>query len=166
MGIAYLGIGAGGAIVPLIAAGFEKNFGWHNSLAFLGILVVLIAFPMVYFIKGSDIKPDQPVKSEPVISIRSVLINRNFYLLGIGSMCAIGVVGGVNQHLKLYLRDLDFTQKQAAHVISLVLLSSLVGRVLMGWLADLFQRKYVMILIYLIVASVIRLLLMPDFPGR
>ena len=166
MGIAYLGIGAGGAIVPLIAAGFEKNFGWHNSLTFLGILVILIAFPMVYFIKGSDIKPDQPVKSEPVIPIRSVLTNRNFYLLGIGSMCAIGVVGGINQHMKLYLRDLDFTQSQAAHVISLILLSSLAGRLLMGWLADLIPRKYVMILIYLIVALAIPLLLVHDFPAR
>src|SRR5512133_896394 len=32
MGIAYLGIGAGGTIVPLIAAGLEKNLGWHNAL--------------------------------------------------------------------------------------------------------------------------------------
>ena len=166
MGIAYLGIGAGGAIVPLIAAGIEKNYGWHNSLAALGVLVVLIAFPMVFFIKGSSAKGSQSDKTEHAVSIKSILTNRNFYLLGIGSMCAIGVVGGVNQHLKLYLRDLDFSQSQAAHVISLVLLSSLVGRVLIGWLADIIRRKYVMILIYIIVASAIPLLLTPDFPGR
>jgi sugar phosphate permease len=166
MGIAYLGIGTGGALVPLIAAGIEKNYGWHNSLAALGILVVIIAFPMVYFIKGSNSKVIQSGKTEPAVPIEKILKNRNFYLLAIGSMCAIGVVGGINQHLKLYLRDLNFTQSQAAHVISLVLLSSLIGRVLMGWLADLIRRKYVMILIYLIVASAIPLLLMQDFPGR
>jgi MFS family permease len=81
-------------------------------------------------------------------------------------MCAIGVVGGINQHLKLYLSDLEYTQKEAAKIISLVLFSSLGGRVLMGWLADLFPRKYVMILIYMIVASTIPLLLVPDFTGR
>jgi MFS family permease len=166
MGIAYLGIGTGGAIVPLIASGLEKNFGWHNSLAALGVLVVLIAFPMVFFIKGSSVKSSHPEKPESTVPIKNILTNRNFYLLGIGSMCAIGVVGGVNQHLKLYLRDLNFSQSQAAHIISLVLLSSLAGRVLMGWLADLFRRKYVMILIYLIVASAIPLLLLPDFSGR
>lgn len=166
MGIAYLGIGTGGAIVPLIAAGIEKNYGWHNSLAALGVLVVLIAFPMVFFIKGSSAKGSQSDKTEHAVSIKSILTNRNFYLLGIGSMCAIGVVGGVNQHLKLYLRDLNFSQSQAAHVISLVLLSSLAGRVLIGWLADIIRRKYVMIMIYIIVASAIPLLLTPDFPGR
>ncbi len=166
MGIAYLGIGAGGALVPLIAAALEKNFGWHNSLAALGIMVVLIAFPMVFFIKGSSSKPVRQGKPEPAVPIKKILTNRNFYLLGIGSMCAIGVVGGINQHLKLYLRDLNFSQSEAAHVISLVLLSSLVGRVLMGWLADLIPRKYVMMLIYLTVASIISLLLVPDFTGR
>jgi MFS family permease len=166
MGIAYLGIGTGGAVVPLIASGIEKNYGWHNSLAALGVLVVLIAFPMVFFIKGSAAKGSQPERTEPAVSIKNVLTNRNFYLLGIGSMCAIGVVGGVNQHLKLYLRDLNFSQSQAAHIISLVLLSSLAGRVLMGWLADVIRRKYVMILIYIIVASAIPLLLVSDFPGR
>jgi len=166
MGIAYLGIGAGGTVVPLLANGLEKNFGWHNSLAILGILVILIAFPLVYFIKGSASVSGEHIIKEPSVSVRSILRNRNFYLLGIGSMCAIGVVGGVNQHLKLYLRDLEFTQGEAARIISLVLFSSLIGRVLMGWLADLFRRKYVMILIYTIVACTIPLLLVPDFTGR
>src|SRR5450759_5389165 len=105
-------------------------------------------------------------KTEVVVPIGNILKTRNFYLLAIGSMCSIGVVGGTNQHLKLYLRDLNFTQTEAAHVMSFVLLSSLAGRVLMGWLADLIHRKHVMILIYLIVASAIPLLLMPGFPGR
>lgn len=166
MGIAYLGIGAGGAIVPLISAALEKNLGWHNSLASLGILVVLIAFPMVYFIRGSFATAESPSYSEPAVPVKSILTNRNFYLLGIGSMCAIGVVGGINQHLKLYLRDLNFSQSQSAYVISLVLFSSLAGRLLMGFLADLIKRKYVMILIYMIVGSIIPLLLVSDFPGR
>ena len=153
-------------MVPLIAAALERNYGWHNSLAALGVIAVIIAFPLVYFLRGSSFKASQSSRSEVAVPIKAILTNRNFYLLGIGSMCAIGAVGGINQHLKLYLRDLNFTQSQAAHVISLVLLSSLAGRVLMGWLADLIRRKYVMILIYLIVASVIPLLLVPDFTGR
>jgi len=50
--------------------------------------------------------------------------------------------------------------------MSFVLLSSLIGRVLMGFLADIFNRKHVMLAIYLIVASAIPLLLVPDFTGR
>jgi MFS family permease len=98
--------------------------------------------------------------------IRDILKRPEFYLLALGSMCAIGTVGGIGQHLKLYLRDLEFTQSEAAQVMSFVLLASLIGRVLMGFLSDLVSRKYVMILIYLLVASAIPLLMLPDFPGR
>lgn len=166
MGIAYLGIGTGGALVPLISAGLEKNFGWHLALMALGVLVIVIAFPLAFFIKDPAVERNEKAKTETMVPIGTILKNPNFYLLAFGSMCSIGAVGGVAQHLKLYLRDLDFTQSQAAHVMSFVLLSSLAGRVLMGFLADLINRKYVMILIYMIVACAIPLLLVPDFPGR
>ena len=166
MGIAYLGIGTGGALVPLIAAGLEKNVGWHLALMSLGFLVIVIALPLSFFLKASPLKQNVEERTESVVPIKDILKNRNFYLLAFGSMCSIGAVGGINQHLKLYLRDLSFTQAQAAQIMSLVLFMSLGGRVLMGMLADMIRRKYVMILIYLIVGSSIPLLLMPDFPGR
>ena len=75
-------------------------------------------------------------------------------------MCSIAAVGGTNQHLKLYLSlDRGYSQGDAAQVISLVLAVSIVGRLLMGWLADRMPRKYVMLIIYLLVAGAIPLLL-------
>ena len=166
MGIAYLGIGTGGALVPLISTALEKNLGWHLAMTSLGIIVILLSFPLAFFLREAPHITETQKHVVPSVPLKAILKNRNFYLLGIGSMCSIGAVGGVNQHLKLYLRDLDFTQSQAATIMSMVLLSSLAGRVLMGMLADIFPRKYVMILIYIIVGSSIPLLLFPDFPGR
>jgi sugar phosphate permease len=166
MGIAYLGIGTGGALVPLISANLEKNLGWHSALASLGVLVVLIAFPLAFFIRDNNKDHIEKAKPTAVVPIKSILRNPNFYLLAVGSMCSIGAVGSIFQHLKLYLRDLDYTQTNAAQIMSFVMFSSLAGRVMMGFLADLINRKYVMILIYLIVACTIPLLLVPDFPGR
>ena len=166
MGIAYLGIGTGGALVPLIAAGLEKQLGWHLSLGLLGLMIILIAVPLPFFLRETPSSVKTEKKSEPAVPVSKILKNPAFYLLALGSMCSIGAVGGVNQHLKLYLRDLDFSQSQAAHIVSLVLFSSLAGRVIMGILADIMKRKYVMILIYLIVGGSIPLLLMPSFHGR
>jgi sugar phosphate permease len=74
-------------------------------------------------------------------------------------MCSIGAVGGANQHLKLYLSlDQHYEQADAARIISLVLTFSIVGRLLMGWLSDYLPKKYVMLLIYLLVAAAIPLL--------
>jgi len=153
MGIAYLGIGTGGFLVPLIAAGLINNFGWRTALFLLAALIVLIAVPLATFVKDSPSKIQTTVKAEPAVPVKDILKKPWFYMLAFGSMCSIAAVGGINQHLKLYLLDFDFSQNQAARIISLVLLMSLAGRVLMGWLADIFPRKYVMILIYIIVGG-------------
>src|SRR5207248_7572003 len=50
MGVAYLGIGIGGAIVPLVANRLTQQFGWRGSLQALGGLIVLIAFPLAYLV--------------------------------------------------------------------------------------------------------------------
>ena len=78
----------------------------------------------------------------------------------------MGAVGGIGQHLKLYLGDIGYTQTEAAYSMSLVLVLSLAGRLTMGWLSDFISRKYVMILIYMMVALGILFLLLPEFPGR
>jgi len=59
-----------------------------------------------------------------------------------GSMCSIAAVSGTQQNLKLFLSlDRHFSQGDAARVLSLVLSFSIVGRLLMGWLADsLFEK--------------------------
>jgi sugar phosphate permease len=171
MGFAYLGIGIGGAVVPLLSAWLTKLFGWHVALRTLGVLIVLIALPMAYFVKESpeaEKKGTGAKKKEtgPVPSIRGVLRSPFFYLLAIGSMCSIGAVGGANQHLKLFLsRDHNYTQSDAAQIISLVLTVSIVGRLLMGWLADRIPKKFVMLLIYLLIAASIPFLFFAASPG-
>jgi MFS family permease len=95
-----------------------------------------------------------------------VLRRPAFYLLMIGSMCSIAAVGGANQHLKLYLSlDHGYTQKAAAGVASLTLFASLAGRLAMGWLADRWPKKWVMLLIYSLVAASIPILLYASTPG-
>ncbi len=117
MGIAYLGIGVGGAIVPLLSAWLTARVGWRLSLQMLGGLVVLVALPLAYFVRESPEDEDRrPTAAQA--PVRAILATRSFYLLAL-------------------------------------------GRLLMGWLADRVPRKFVMLLIYLLVAAAIPLLLVP-----
>ena len=183
MGIAYLGIGIGGAIVPLLSAWLTARVGWRLSLQLVGGLIILVALPLAYVVRED---PDDDARltpsrhgseggvredangslssaargRQPGVGIAAILRTPSFYLLALGSMCSIAAVGGTNQHLKLFLSlDRGFSQAQAAGVISLVLTISIAGRLLMGWLADRVPRKRVMLLIYLLVAAAIPLLL-------
>ena len=172
MGIAYLGIGLGGAIVPLLAKWMTDHLGWRGSLQALGVLIVLIAFPLAYFVReapelaterGARVPGPRGDGGVDTAALRQILKSPAFYLLAFGSMCSIAAVGGTNQHLKLYLSlDHGYSQGDAARIISLVLTVSIAGRLFMGWLADRMPRKFVMLIIYLLVASAIPLLLRPS----
>jgi MFS family permease len=166
MGIAYLGIGVGGTLVPLLANRLTEALGWRGALQALGFLIVALAFPAAFFVKESP--PGQESagpRAQPLAPVGGALRSPAFYLLAAGSMCSIGAVGGANQHLKLLLTlDHGYAQAEAATIISLVLGFSIVGRLLMGWLADRFPRKHVMLLIYLLVASAIPLLFFASSP--
>ena len=158
MGIAYLGIGIGGAIVPLLSHWLTDLFGWRGSLQAVGVLIVLIALPLAYFVREAPTRR----RGEPLdrgrgaaasgpralnrLALRAILRTPAFYLLALGSMCSIAAVGGTNQHLKLFLSlDRGYSQGDAARIISLVLAVSIAGRLLMGWLADRMPRKHVML---------------------
>jgi MFS family permease len=161
MGFAYLGIGIGGAVVPWLSYWLVQVWGWRGALRALGVLVIVLAGPMAFFMREAP-KPEPAPSAGPktrLAPLRAVLRSPAFYLLAFGSMCSIAAVGGANQHLKLFFSlDKGYSQADAARVISLVLSFSIIGRLLMGWLADRAPKKRVMLLIYLLVATAIPLL--------
>ena len=158
MGFAYLGIGIGGAAVPWISHALVQHFGWQTALRILGLSIVVVSLPMAMALQ------ELPGARTSAVSIKSAspkpaFKDASFYLLTLGSMCSIAAVSGTQQNLKLFLSlDRHFTQRDAAGVLSLVLAFSIAGRLIMGWLADRFPKKYVMLLTYLLVAAGIPLL--------
>ena len=164
MGFAYLGIGIGGATVPWISHVLVLHFGWQAALRILGISIVVVSLPLAMLVKEPHRARIESglVKSA---SPKAAFKQGSFYLLTLGSMCSIAAVSGTQQNMKLFLSlDRHFTQRDAAGVLSLVLAFSIAGRLLMGWLADRFSKKYVMLLTYLLVAAGIPLLFLATTP--
>ncbi|MEP7273460.1 MAG: MFS transporter, partial [Acidobacteriota bacterium] len=87
-----------------------------------------------------------------------------FWLLAAGSVMSISAVGGVVQNLPLYLNDASKSSEEARSAAavypSIVLFTSIAGRLLMGYFADRFRKKYVMVATFLIVAASIPMLIL------
>ena len=160
MGIAYLGIGIGGALVPLLSRVADRRVRLaRRRCRLLGVLIVADrAAAGVLRARGRRPRRSATQRStaraqrrrrEAAQAARAaddLPDTRAFYLLALGSMCSIAAVGGTNQHLKLFLSlDRGYSQGDAARIISLVLAVSIAGRLLMGWLADRMPRKHVML---------------------
>ncbi|MBI3667938.1 MAG: MFS transporter [Acidobacteria bacterium] len=180
MGIAYLGVGVFGALsAKAIAKPLTDAFGWQAALQIMGLLMFL-AWPIAIFVmrdrpRDLGLFPDGAPDNEGYVApephnFRFLMRQRAFWLLVIGSFCSIGSIGSINQHMKLIFLDQGFTDQKLLNqtfsdALFAIMISSMAGRVIMGWLADRFPKKYVMLMTYVLVAATIPLLLLVRPPG-
>ena len=173
MGIAYLGLGVGGAVSPLLINGLIQSFGWRNAFRIIGAVILLVLFPVAQWITRSnphdlDLHPDglppADAANEPAwsarepMSVARAMRSRNFWLIVTGCTFTIGAIGAVTQHLILFLTGEGYSLSGASRVASGLLVSSLAGRVIVGYFADRYSRKDVMALFYFALALAIPLL--------
>ncbi|MFB3923451.1 MAG: MFS transporter [Terriglobia bacterium] len=171
MGVAYLGLGAGGAVAPLLIGGLIERVGWRQAFIIVGILILVVLFPVAQWLTRS--KPSElglevdgtsqvgegtPAAATPSVDWRSATRSRNFWLIIGGATLTIGAIGTVSQHLILFLKDQQFVTAQATRMASGLLIASLAGRVIVGYYADRFSKKNVMALFYLLLGLAIPLL--------
>src|SRR5205823_3528586 len=79
MGVAYLGIGIGGALVPFLAVWLTRAAGWQGALQVLGALIILVALPMAWFVPESPASPTSPTSTTSTTF--SIVRSSAFYLL-------------------------------------------------------------------------------------
>jgi MFS family permease len=46
MGFAYLGLGFGGVVSPLLVSRLIRTFGWRHALGAVGLLILIVLFPV------------------------------------------------------------------------------------------------------------------------
>jgi len=174
MGITYVGVGFVGSAGAYIVKGITAATDFRTCLLALGGIVLLV-WPIALLViknKPSDIGQNADgaavatadSKAEP-LPFSHLTKRLAFWLLVIGSACSIGSIGSVNQHMKFVFEDQGFkdqAERDAAWAAAsaAILWSSIAGRLLIGWLADRYPKKYVMTATYFLVAATIPLLLM------
>jgi sugar phosphate permease len=173
MGIAYVGIGVGGMLVPWIVRYFNQEFGWRGSLKALSVLFVVVMLVCLLIVKrrpadlglfpdGAEQPADDANQNSAPIKLSAIIKTPAFWLLAVGSVMSISAIGGVMQNLALYISDImpkeqaDLTRTK---ISSITLGASITGRIVMGLLADRYPKKYVMLVTYLIVGLSIPLLI-------
>jgi nitrate/nitrite transporter NarK len=173
MGIVYVGVGLVGAAGPWLIQPVTRQYSFQTALMMIGCVMVL-AWPVALFMlkdRPVDIGqfPDGDSQPAPDHKIEAktfshLLRQWSFWLLLIGSVCSIGSIGAINQHMKLVFQDQGFTDQALrdatwSEATRWILWSSIAGRLLIGRLADTFSMKHVMTVTYFVVAASIPMLL-------
>ena len=176
MGYAYLGLGVGGAVSPIFVHFLIAHYGWRRAFEVVGILILVVLLPIAQWVTRSapaemGLAPDgapgpvaDPADPKVVFNFRRVARSTNFWLILLGSTLVIGAIGTVIQQFVLFLQDQQYTLGQASVISSGLLFAGLAGRVIVGYLADRFQKKNVMATFYLVLALAIPLLFFARYP--
>jgi MFS family permease len=176
MGYAYLGLGLGGVVAPLLVNYLIRNFGWRHSLEFLGALIMLVLIPVGIGVTRSapadlGLLPDgakhsavaavatkDPPATVGAFETKTAIRSTNFWLILAGSTLVVGAIGAVTQHFILFAKDQGYSTAMASRFFTGLLTASLGGRVLVGYVADRFRKKNTMALFYCVLSLSILLL--------
>ena len=180
MGYAYLGLGLGGVISPLLVHFLMRNFGWRHALEIVGLLILLVLFPVGIWITRSTpgemgLLPDgaesvglteetNSATASPASGVGAAIRSANFWLILTGSTLVMGAIGSVIQHFILFLKDQGYSTTVATRFSTALLASSLGGRVAVGYVADRFRKKNTMALFYALLSASLLLLGMARRP--
>jgi len=167
-GIAVSGFAAGGLLVPVINALIE-GFDWRRAMLVMAGGLVLMVIPLLYFVRlpdaahprseaefgpeavpGGDATRAVP---EADASVRQALGSRLFWHLVVAYFCFALVIVSVITHIMPFLMSAGMTRFHAGWVAMALPLVSIIGRLGLGWLADRWQSRRVIMLSFLLVTA-------------
>jgi MFS family permease len=178
MGYAYLGLGLGGVLAPPVANNMIRTIGWRHTFVLAGTITLALLFPVGVWVTrstpsemgllsdGAERTPTEAIGAAQTRStdVATAMRTTQFWLILVGSALVIGAINTVIQHFILVMQDHGHSRTTASHLLSALLASSLVGRVLVGHLADRFVKKNILALFYLLIGGSIPLLIMAAHP--
>jgi MFS family permease len=152
LGLMSSGIGLGTALVPALAW-LIGQVGWRSAAAVVGVVVLLVGVPLATVVRHRPEpyghQPDgAPTPThlvarddEPAIPARVALRTRPFWILATSFGVRVMTTSAVSLHLIPLMTDLGIEAESAALMITALGLSSIVGRLGLGWLGDRWGQK-------------------------
>jgi len=162
LGLMSAGFGAGGLMVPVIVWLIDV-LQWQGALIVLGVGGWVLGIPLSLVIRSKpeqydhlsdgrqvgDSTPGKEKKVEAVeVSFREILKNRSFLLLNLIEGIRMMTVATVAIHVMPYLGSIGISRARAGLVAAAIPVISVVGRISLGWLGDIFDKRYVISLAF------------------
>ena len=167
------GGGFGGAVLVPFLALMITNFGWRWASIVMGIVVLVVGLPLAYVIRSrpedkgllpdgeavvpipeaaaeaAPIDPDgqalpQTVDPEINFTVREAMKTGTFWTFVTAMMLRACILSAIVVHQIPHLVDVGISYEAAAGCLGTMILLSVPGRLLFGWLGDRFDNRYLL----------------------
>lgn len=155
-----VGAGLGATILPLVAQSIISQSGWRAAYASLGGLALLLGLPLSwrYIRDRGAIRNEAAHVADTGMTWQRGLRSFAFWIITAVLFVSSISMNGAITHLSALLTDRGLTAGNAALCTSILGGSSVLGRIVVGWLLDRFFGPRVALVINLITALGIFLL--------
>jgi MFS family permease len=160
LALVMVGAGLGAMILPVVAQSIISRYGWRSAYASLGGIALLLGLPLSWrYIRERGVAGHKvaPVAHSGMTWQQGLRSSAFWIITAILFASSISMNGAIT-HLSALLTDRGLTAGKAALCASMLGGSSLLGRVVVGWLLDRFFGPRVALVINLITALGIFLL--------
>jgi MFS family permease len=179
MGIVISGWGMGGLLITPLATYFISSLGWRNTYYVLGLGMMIVLVPLIATafrhrpeekgllpygrgVRTSDFFSEVKHTNQPEFTFAGAIKTRNFWLLTSVIASAVLVVSSIVTHLMPFLQDIGLSPQTAANIAAATAGISVPSGLLIGYLADRFSMKLLLIITLVLEASGIAVLLITD----
>ena len=143
LGLALMGVGLGGAILPPLTQALISNWGWREAYATLGALTMVVGLPAAVFVTRGVPRPVLRTSGEARTSMLPMLRTHAFALLAV-IFFLLGILSvGTLANLVPIMISRGFTPQGAAQIAGVTGIAALVGRGCVGWVLDRIHGPYV-----------------------
>lgn len=152
------GFGASGLMLPLIIW-LVDACGWRTALIALGLGMWIIGIPLALIIRDSPQQygylPDGASSDCPAIrddsratgssiTIWDVLKDRSLLCLNLAETVRFMALSSVVIHIMPHLSNVGTPRSTAGVIVAAIPLMSIIGRFALGWLGDVFDKRYIL----------------------
>ena len=146
LGVGMSGFGITSLLMPLLLVPFVAQNGWRNGFIVLGVTVIATA-PLVYALLASATRSP---KHQPEIKVGAegfafseAIRSPTFWIMGVAfALISLGI-SGINVHFVSMMTDVGLSPTRAGALASAIGASTIVIRLVTGWLIDRFDAQYV-----------------------
>jgi sugar phosphate permease len=159
-GIMHSGVGFSGLMLPVVVWLID-TYDMEKAMIVLGAFSLVVVAPIALLIRDRpekygllpDGEPPAPAESheestpatlEPEFTLKAALRTPAFWLLSGAMLFQLMLVSAVNTHMMPYLTSIDIERAAAGLIAGAVPLTSVLGRLGFGWLADRMDHRYIM----------------------
>jgi MFS family permease len=163
-GVVTVGIGIGSLIVPPLANQIILDYDWRVSFIILGVITMVGIVLSAQFLKRNSVEAGQSnkVNSENLqrnssadakaFTFRYAISTRQFWAIFAMFFCLGLSVNTMQVHIVPYATDINISATTAANILAAIGGSSILGRVVLGGMADRIGNKRAFIIGFVLMA--------------